>query len=787
MQATQAEVKSATSQPARPAAASHRPERVLQRCSCGGSGGECAACRAKRLQRHSAGPRAPEAVPASVEDVLRSPGQPLDPATSRLMGTRFGHDFGRVRIHTDSRAAASAGAVSALAYTVGQDVVFGPGQYAPSTGPGLKLLAHELTHVVQQQGAGGGEIRMGAADDHWEREAAAAADSVAAGEGASAAVAAAPLTLQRQAVTTEPAGGCGICMGPRSAGSTAHTLIQEEFQISLPFMLPEFPFASPTDDPAHPEDGGNGRLDLVLPVPTGLQIGEIKPANLTGYANGASDITFYKKALELLYPKSTIELLKLPLPAIIPFVDPQAPKCQQELHVNPPVGGVYGYWCTPPFSQLKARKECKCGGDDEGEPVKVPVPDPKSTALFLMLLAMLWAGLKQGGKKALPAYRYAAAAAILILLASGKAEAKPGPGEDPLETLFKAMEQQGTPVPPAVKQLLDKDPELKKLVEESAKGKNLSAGAEAMNRKMLQEVNDNIDQYSKEDLEALLTVSEASGGVLPDSQVTTQRIKHALQAAKGRAGAGTAIDKVTDEALRKDLQAKAGAQGKSGQAGTQTTPTSPSAPGSKPSGIDAQLWQQLQQRSANVRLLFQMITEQGGTGAAGAAAGPVVTNDGLRRFLAIAPDDITGEDLRKLAPRLANAQGQTETKVLDSLSDGIAALRPASGAGQGAAAGTGDPDWAGKVRRKLQEFKGWDKVKKNGFVVNLTGEGTYSTQLYGRDAEGKKFGATVTVTVTKAKGSANLTGVIDNSTDSVWLDSEQVTTSTLKGKSFTQS
>jgi hypothetical protein len=68
------------------------------------------------------------------------------------MEPRFGHDFSRVRVHTDSKAAESARAVNALAYTVGRDVVFGAGQHVPGTSAGQRLLAHELAHVVQQKG-----------------------------------------------------------------------------------------------------------------------------------------------------------------------------------------------------------------------------------------------------------------------------------------------------------------------------------------------------------------------------------------------------------------------------------------------------------------------------------------------------------------------------------------------------------------------------------------------------------------------------------------------------------
>jgi hypothetical protein len=89
-------------------------------------------------------------LPAIVYEVLNSPGQPLDPATRAYMEPRFGHDFSKVRVHTDAKAAESARGVNALAYTVGKDVVFGAGQFAPRMRGGQRLLAHELTHVVQQ-------------------------------------------------------------------------------------------------------------------------------------------------------------------------------------------------------------------------------------------------------------------------------------------------------------------------------------------------------------------------------------------------------------------------------------------------------------------------------------------------------------------------------------------------------------------------------------------------------------------------------------------------------------
>ena len=93
-------------------------------------------------------------VTRSVESIIQSMrqdgGQPLDPAARAFMEPRFGHDFSNVRVHTDSQAANAARAVNARAFTVGSAVVFGTGQYAPRAAEGRRLLAHELSHVVQQ-------------------------------------------------------------------------------------------------------------------------------------------------------------------------------------------------------------------------------------------------------------------------------------------------------------------------------------------------------------------------------------------------------------------------------------------------------------------------------------------------------------------------------------------------------------------------------------------------------------------------------------------------------------
>ena len=110
----------------------------------------------KKLQMKPAGGARPvHEAPAIVQDVLRSPGRSLDSATRAFMEPRFGFDFSEVRVHDGAQAVESAKSVNALAYTVRNNVVFNVNQYQPGSSAGQRLLAHELTHVVQQSSEGG--------------------------------------------------------------------------------------------------------------------------------------------------------------------------------------------------------------------------------------------------------------------------------------------------------------------------------------------------------------------------------------------------------------------------------------------------------------------------------------------------------------------------------------------------------------------------------------------------------------------------------------------------------
>jgi len=135
------------------------PDPRLQRART--SGEHCPKCQTEKqsqrrgllqTQHVGSGDLEQTVVPPAVHEVLRSPGQPLDPVTRGFMEPRFGHDFSRVRVHSGAAAEQSARDVNANAYTVGHRIVFGSGGFTSAMQPERRLLAHELTHVLQQTG-----------------------------------------------------------------------------------------------------------------------------------------------------------------------------------------------------------------------------------------------------------------------------------------------------------------------------------------------------------------------------------------------------------------------------------------------------------------------------------------------------------------------------------------------------------------------------------------------------------------------------------------------------------
>ncbi len=129
---------------------------------------------------------------------LRGGGRPLDPGTRGFMESRLGRDFSGVRVHSNAQAGERADALGARAFTVGHDVVLGPGRYAPETGEGRRLLAHELTHVAQQTAATGPRSAPSAAESEAVR-----AGVRVAGGGIAAVQGSVPIGVQRDELSEE--------------------------------------------------------------------------------------------------------------------------------------------------------------------------------------------------------------------------------------------------------------------------------------------------------------------------------------------------------------------------------------------------------------------------------------------------------------------------------------------------------------------------------------------------------------------------------------------------------
>jgi len=213
------------------------------------------------LQRQSVHGVEPDAVPPIVYDVLRSPGRPLDEETRAFFEPRFGHDFSRVRLHTDAKAAQSALSVNALAYTVGPHVVFGAARHEPSTLSGRELMAHELTHVVQQGVLGTSatpNLTISPNGSAAEHEAEIIAGRIIDGQldrSASPTGATPASGLQRQAMpntptpAAAPASSCNTPTNPEHSGPADNPTLGQETEGQLKALIAS---------------------DCLLPFPTGM-------------------------------------------------------------------------------------------------------------------------------------------------------------------------------------------------------------------------------------------------------------------------------------------------------------------------------------------------------------------------------------------------------------------------------------------------------------------------------------------------------------------------------------
>src|SRR5438093_4164687 len=178
-----------------------------------------------------------EQEPSLVKNVVGSGGgSPLDGDTKGFMESRMGADFSDVRVHTDAKASESARSVQAHAYTVGSDVVFQSGQYAPESDSGKRMLAHELTHVVQQRSGpvagtpAPGGIKISHPSDTFEQAAESSADRAMSSQGPATQSPAtpAPASVQREGEEEEELQGAFVQREGDEEEELQGTFVQRE-------------------------------------------------------------------------------------------------------------------------------------------------------------------------------------------------------------------------------------------------------------------------------------------------------------------------------------------------------------------------------------------------------------------------------------------------------------------------------------------------------------------------------------------------------------------------------
>jgi Domain of unknown function (DUF4157) len=814
------------------------PATVVQR--------KCAGCEEEnQVQRAPAAAASPGVVPPIVGDVLRGSGDRLDGATRSGMEAHFGADFSDVRVHTDVRAARSARAIDALAYTVGRDVVFAQGRYAPGSDTGQRLIAHELAHVVQQRGTTPALDRLaldGPGESAAEHEAQAAAASIVTGGQAGPIRAWGGGTIQRD--RGSPAGGCGLCFGGNlgDVGTLAHQRVEETFTAAYGgFLMTELELRAIGLAPSPGDE--NGVLDLAhLSGPGKISIGEIKPANAGGLLEADRDLLWYELQLER--RGFTVDRLMLQTPGpllvgAVPFPTRAPPDCLQfqSLFCDPPVtpGGIYLYWCSPDFKELIATCDCTDGprvtdkvkekaketektdtdtqtdkkpqdkpkGVDDGEkddeqedgekdddkpedePGKViplfPRPKPVPPEVLVPIAAAIALFLAAQVAKKNPYVRAGLAVLLVVALAEGRAEASPGLDEgDPIEALFG----KGSALPPELKEMVEADPKLKQLVTDGAKTGDFTAAQEDASRQAMQVVNDNLDQFTDEELAQMFAVTESATTVAPSLAPTAAGLKKALEAhraAKAAGGSG---------------QSPGGDPGKTAGGGGKTDAADPTAKADPASTLPPDVSARLAGESASILTLYRTLRS-------GPGDGPPITGTLVTRFLDLV-EPLNDAQRAQLQASAVPGSGETEDQFIAALqqaitkvgagssgsaggpapggaaggttqataTDGPAAATPAPGSAN-AAPPQADPDATlqALIAQIVEQLKQVDASTLNSREVvfgfqpsELQKPGTRVAKfVYGKDVHGTVYGAVVTLTVEKIAGGRPVVSVTSSS------------------------
>ena len=310
-------------------------------------------------------------------------------------------------------------------------------------------------------------------------------------------------------------------------------------------------------------------------------------------------------------------------------------------------------------------------GEWEGEGLQ----DAARVGLGVAAAALVLYGAKKllsAGARRVIAPLEAMALAALVVFYADRAEARVGPGESPLETLFDAMEQDGIPVDDAMRARIEADPALKQALEEAARTGNLTDAQRAISQRTMEIISENPEAFSDEDLRILAEMTQQASGDSPATQPSVETLRRAIEAKRAGRPIGGIIDEAVQQGRSQDAQQPESQP-------EQTPPDPETPPPQEELDIPDEYRQRLAEFPERERLLRAM---------AGHGDGPTITAEVLDRFLATVPQDLTAEEAEQLIAELGPVDGQTLDEIFARLERGIERVRSDEQAGDAPAEGT---------------------------------------------------------------------------------------------------
>ncbi|MGH7496701.1 MAG: DUF4157 domain-containing protein [bacterium] len=620
-----------------------------------------------RIQRFAGQPTGQmDAAPASVDQALASPGRPLEPALRQDMEQRFGYDFSRVRVHSGTDAEQSAQDVNAHAYTVGHDIVFGAGRFAPQTHQGRRLLAHELTHFVQQTGhrdaAGLNPVPVRAFNS--EPMLARACDAL------------------KCPIVELPVG----VFVP--SWQLAEKCLQDHYKKAFPghtigFNKDWVGLTGKDQSEQATIDCFRSHYTAKGYKPKGTGQKPIDPKDVEQYEKGIErEGSQQRQAEPDIFDFTDRTIMEITTPDGVP---PRVRKIAQEVklatdlaqgcHVDAPNQWSTGSWQPEPCYQLVGAGASVAGKlffrtwRMGGILIYVPVLDITREALAVAtatVAVMLWKGLGGGAAARAALGRLAGpvlAVAAIIAFARG-AKANPGGDDDVLSAMFKSASDKGVEIPDDLKDLIMKDPRLRKLlVDAGHEGGKLTKAQQQMAEEFTRLVAENADKFTDEELEQLAAITEQVDRELPDAKIKVEDIKKALAALK----------RGEKPAPGGDVPSK-----------VYTPPTTKPPDKPAPPALSDDLRKRLAADKVASELVEEIIVEQG--------AGPKVDAAFVEEVLKIVREEkLTEQDVKDIANTTVSttAKGANAVELLAALKAVIARRKAAKGQIPAPAAGPG--------------------------------------------------------------------------------------------------